>query len=65
MQSCLRGDIVGRRIKRKMEEYEYDQSVELLYRTSLLKQFNKTLSDGFFNMIVVDDVNNRVRVMCR
>ena len=47
-----------------MEEYEYDQSVELLYRTSLLKQFNKTLSDGFFNMIVVDDVNNRVRVMC-
>ena len=63
MHSCLHGDIVGRRVKRKVEEYEYDQSLELLYRTSLLKQFNKTLSDGFFNMIIVDDVNNRVRVM--
>ncbi len=52
--------MVGRRVKRKVEEYEYDESDEQLYKISLLKQFNKTLSDGFFNMIIIDDVNNKV-----
>ena len=30
------------------------------YRTSLLKAFNKTLSDGFFPMVIVDAINNKV-----
>ena len=53
-------NVLGRRIKRKVEEYEYDEGAETLYRTSLLKQFNKTLTDGYFTMIIVDDINNKV-----
>lgn len=52
--------IVGRRLKCKIEEYEYDGSMESVYRDSMLKQFAKTLSDGYFNMIIVDAVNNKV-----
>lgn len=52
---------LGRRIKKKVEEYEYDISLEPSYRASMLKQFNKTLSEGYFSMILVDAVNSKVR----
>ena len=51
---------VGRRLKHKIEEYEYDSNMEPVYRNSMLKQFVKTLSDGYFNMIIVDAVNSKV-----
>ena len=31
------------------------------YRSSLLKAFNKTLADGFFPMVIVDAINDKVR----
>lgn len=59
---CVCMCLLGRRVKKRVEEYEYDEASEQLYRLSMLKQFNKTLSDGFFNVIVVDDINNKVCV---
>ena len=53
---------LGRRVKRVVEEYEYDKSLDPLYQTSMLKQFNKTLTDGYFAMIIVDAINNKVCV---
>ena len=52
----------GRRVKRKVEEYEFDAAMEASYRASLFRSFNKTLSEGFFSMVVVDAVNHKVRV---
>lgn len=49
----------GRRVKRKVEEYEYDEALEPAYRDSMFKLFQKTLSEGYFNMIIVDAVNNK------
>ena len=49
------------RVKQKIEEYEYDEAMEGSYRSSLFKMFNKTLSDGFFPLIVVDATNHKVR----
>jgi len=34
--------------------------MEEAYRSSLLKAFNKTLTDGFFPMVIVDAINNKV-----
>jgi hypothetical protein len=47
-------------VKQKFEEYEYDEAMESTYRSSLFKMFNKTLSDGFFPLIVVDAPNHKV-----
>lgn len=51
----------GRRVKRKVEEYEYDEAMEPNYRASMFKMFNKTLEDGFFPLVVVDAPNTKVR----
>ena len=56
MFSCF----VGRMVKRKVEEYEYDVALEPSYLASMLKQFNKTLTEGYFSMIIVDAVNSKV-----
>ena len=52
----------GRRIKRKVEEYEYDPVLEPSYRNSMFKLFNKTLDEGYFPLVIVDAVNSKV--MC-
>ena len=52
------------RVKQKFEEYEYDEAMESSYRTSLFKMFNKTLSDGFFPLIIVDAPNHKVGCTC-
>lgn len=49
------------RVKRKVEEYEYDEAMEPSYRKSLFKMFNKTLDEGFFPMVIVDAMNHKVR----
>lgn len=49
-----------RRVKKVVEEYEYDEAMEPSYMESMFRQFNKTLEEGFFNLIVVDAVNHRV-----
>ncbi len=48
------------RVKKKVEEYEYDESMEQAFRKSLFKTFNKTLEEGFFPMVIVDAVNHKV-----
>ncbi len=43
-----------------VEEYEFDEAMEPSYMESMFRQFNKTLDEGFFNMVLVDAVNHRV-----
>nr|XP_061806396.1 YLP motif-containing protein 1-like [Nerophis lumbriciformis] len=50
----------GRRVKRKVLEYEFEPELEGTYRNSMLKTFKKTLDDGFFPFIILDTINDRV-----
>lgn len=38
----------------------YEAELEDSYRKSLFKSFNKTLDDGFFPMVILDCVNDKV-----
>ncbi len=60
MEKVERDPDTKRRIKKTVEEYEYDEAMEPSYMESMYRQFNKTLEEGFFNMILVDSVNHRV-----
>ncbi|XP_066550129.1 YLP motif-containing protein 1 isoform X2 [Amia ocellicauda] len=51
----------GKRVKRKVLEYEYEPEMEDTYRNSMLKTFRKTLDDGFFPFIIIDAINDRVK----
>ncbi|KAL0266910.1 UNVERIFIED_CONTAM: hypothetical protein PYX00_009328 [Menopon gallinae] len=51
----------GRKLKKKVLEYEYESCAEPHYRGSLLKAFKKTVSDGFFSFIIVDSVNEKTK----
>lgn len=41
--------------------YEYEAEMEESYRTSFMKSFKKTITDGYFPFIIVDNVNDKVR----
>ena len=43
------------------QETYYNERLEESYRQSMLKSFIKTLTDGFFPVIVLEAVNNKVR----
>lgn len=51
----------GKRVKLKEMVYEYEAGMEDSYRTSLMKAFKKTITDGFFSFVVVDNVNDKVK----
>ncbi|XP_018611747.2 YLP motif-containing protein 1 isoform X1 [Scleropages formosus] len=51
----------GKRVKKKVMEYEYEPEMEETYRNSMLKTFRKTLDDGFFPFIIIDAINDRVK----
>ncbi|XP_075050291.1 YLP motif-containing protein 1 [Mixophyes fleayi] len=51
----------GKRVKRKVMEYEYEPEMEEIYRSGMLKTFKKTLDDGFFPFIILDSIHDRVR----
>ncbi|KAG8448941.1 hypothetical protein GDO86_015853 [Hymenochirus boettgeri] len=51
----------GKKIKKKVMEYEYEPDMEETYRSSMFKTFKKTLDDGFFPFIILDSINDRVR----
>ncbi|KAK4887026.1 hypothetical protein RN001_003297 [Aquatica leii] len=51
----------GRRVKVKEMVYEYEEDMEGIYRQSLMKSFKKTITDGYFNFIIVDNVNDKVK----
>ncbi|XP_028408960.1 uncharacterized protein LOC114531547 [Dendronephthya gigantea] len=50
----------GKKVKVKATEYVYEEELEESYRKSLFKSFNKTLDDGFFPMVILDCVNDKV-----
>ncbi|KAK1312743.1 hypothetical protein QJS10_CPA07g00380 [Acorus calamus] len=55
------GSIKGKRqITKKVLEYCYEPEMEEAYRTSMLRAFKKTLDEGIFTFIIVDDRNLRV-----
>ncbi|KAJ0988063.1 hypothetical protein J5N97_006419 [Dioscorea zingiberensis] len=45
---------------KKVIEYCYEPEMEEAYRSSMLKAFKKTLDEGIFTFIIVDDRNLRV-----
>ncbi|CAN8251851.1 unnamed protein product [Cochlearia groenlandica] len=49
-----------RPIVKKVMEYCYEPEMEEAYRSSLLKAFKRTLEDGAFSFVIVDDRNLRV-----
>lgn len=51
----------GKKVKTKEMVYEYEPSMEGAYRQSMLKTFKKTVTDGYFSFIIVDNVNDKVK----
>ncbi|KAL6281250.1 hypothetical protein ACE6H2_018131 [Prunus campanulata] len=49
-----------KRVLKKVMEYCYEPEMEEAYRLSMLKAFKKTLEEGVFTFIIVDDRNLRV-----
>ncbi|KAM7479986.1 hypothetical protein LguiA_028199 [Lonicera macranthoides] len=49
-----------KRVMKKVMEYCYEPEMEEAYRSSMLKAFKKTLDEGVFSFIIVDDRNLRV-----
>ncbi|XP_023541377.1 uncharacterized protein LOC111801581 [Cucurbita pepo subsp. pepo] len=47
-------------IVKKVMEYCYEPEMEEAYRSSMLKAFRKTLEEGVFTFVIVDDRNLRV-----
>lgn len=41
-------------------EYVYEEEMEDTYMASMFKVFTKTLEDGFFPVVMVDAINNKV-----
>uniref|UniRef100_A0A6P7F4H8 YLP motif-containing protein 1 n=1 Tax=Diabrotica virgifera virgifera TaxID=50390 RepID=A0A6P7F4H8_DIAVI len=41
--------------------YEYEAEMEESYRQSFMRSFKKTITDGYFPFIVVDNVNDKVK----
>ncbi|XP_078344222.1 uncharacterized protein LOC144629860 isoform X2 [Oculina patagonica] len=50
----------GKKVKKKVTEYVYEEEMEEAYRTSLFKSFTKTLEDGFFPVVIVDAIHDKV-----
>ncbi|XP_020609445.1 YLP motif-containing protein 1-like isoform X2 [Orbicella faveolata] len=50
----------GKKIKKKVTEYVYEEEMEEAYRASLFKSFTKTLEDGFFPVVIVDAIHDKV-----
>ncbi|KAF8769733.1 hypothetical protein HU200_006342 [Digitaria exilis] len=49
-----------RQLTKKVIEYCYEPEMEETYRSSMLKAFKKTLDEGNFTFVIVDDRNLRV-----
>ncbi|XP_057806396.1 uncharacterized protein LOC131021290 isoform X2 [Salvia miltiorrhiza] len=55
------GSIRGKKlVTKKVMEYCYEPEMEEAYRSSMLKAFRKTLDEGAFPFVIVDDRNLRV-----
>ncbi|THG22586.1 hypothetical protein TEA_013595 [Camellia sinensis var. sinensis] len=55
------GSVRGKKpVMKKVMEYCYEPEMEEAYRSSMLKAFKKTLDEGVFSLVIVDDRNLRV-----
>ncbi|KAK9708677.1 hypothetical protein QE152_g27075 [Popillia japonica] len=54
-------EVDGKRTKVKEMVYEFEECMENTYRVSLFKAFKKTITDGYFPFIIVDNVNDKVK----
>lgn len=50
------------RIVKKMEYEKFEKALEETYTSYLMKSFKKNISDGHFNFIIVDCVNDSEKV---
>lgn len=51
----------GKNVTVKEMIYEYEAEMEESYRSSFIKSFKKTITDGYFPFIIVDNVNDKVK----
>ena len=51
----------GKKVKKKVLDYEYEPEMESSYRKNMYESFKKTIDDGFFPFIIVDAVNEKER----
>lgn len=51
----------GKNVLIKEMVYEYEPEMEESYRLSFIKSFKKTITDGYFPFIIVDNVNDKVK----
>lgn len=51
----------GKKVKVKEMVYEYEAEMEESYRLSFTKSFKKTITDGYFPFIIIDNVNDKVK----
>lgn len=61
MEKKEKDPVTGVEVKTTVMEYEYDEEREPLYRAQLVRQFKKTLDEGYFSFVIVDCVNEYVR----
>lgn len=40
--------------------YEYEEAMEASYIASLVKAFKKNITDGYFNFIILDCINEKI-----
>ncbi|KAL0124008.1 hypothetical protein PUN28_006074 [Cardiocondyla obscurior] len=50
----------GKKVIVKEMIYEYEEAMEQSYLTSLVKAFKKNITDGFFNFIILDCINEKI-----
>ncbi|XP_017881456.1 uncharacterized protein LOC108625723 isoform X2 [Ceratina calcarata] len=50
----------GKKVTVKEMVYEYEEAMEQSYVTSLVKAFKKNITDGFFNFIILDCINEKI-----
>ncbi|XP_012284876.1 collagen alpha-1(VII) chain isoform X2 [Orussus abietinus] len=50
----------GKKVVVKEMVYEYEEAMEQSYLTSLTKAFKKNITDGFFNFIILDSINEKI-----
>ncbi|XP_046749022.1 uncharacterized protein LOC124412874 isoform X6 [Diprion similis] len=50
----------GKKVVVKEMVYEYEEAMESSYLTSLVKAFKKNITDGYFNFIILDCINEKI-----
>ncbi|KAI4497121.1 hypothetical protein M0802_007867 [Mischocyttarus mexicanus] len=50
----------GKKVIAKEMVYEYEEAMEPSYIVSLVKAFKKNITDGFFNFIILDCINEKI-----